>query len=351
MEKVKIVLVDADEGYLTPLVRKFISVYKDAAEIHTITDAAYLQSFFSAPQNMDVLMIDAALFNKDMLKHDIGNIFILTDQGGSGETENWNITYINKYTSVKEICSEVMNNVTTDAEAVLNKREKTKVIMVYSPIGGIGKTTVAAGLCGALAQKRRRALFIGTDTLQTFGYLLNEKTALDSGMEKYFVSHAEDVYEVIKPYIKVELFHILPPFGRALSSLNITGSDFAYLIEKIKKAGEYDYIVIDSSSDFTEHTSLLMGKADYKMIVTGQDRNSVAKLACLLDNIDCSDSSRYLFVCNKYRSAEENVLLSTEYLAKCRIEKYVDYEEEADLMDAEQLASIKSIQALSFSFV
>lgn len=349
MNKLKIVLADTDENYLAPLERKFIDEFENIGEIHVITDKEYLRQYFSAPQSLDILLIDETVFDMEMVKHDIGNIFILTEQSEKREFDNWNISYINKYTSVKEICSEVMDNMATDVG--LSAGESTKIIMVYSPIGGIGKTTVAAGLCGALAQKHKRVLFIGTDTLQTFGYLVEGGAVLAAGLEKYFVTHSENIYEELKPYIKKGLFHILPPFIRALSSLNITGSDYAYLIDKIKTTGEYDYIIIDSSSDFTEHTSLLMGKADYKLILVGQDRNSAGKLACLLNNIDCSDTSRYIFVCNKYRSDKENMLVTSEYLSKCRIKEYVDFEDNADLSDCRQASGVKSIQALSFTFV
>lgn len=351
MNEISIVLADVDETYLAPLERKFIDRFEDEAQIHIITDTGYLKKFFSTPQSIDVLLIDENIFNEDMLKHDIGNVFIMTENSGTRPYENWNISYINKYTSVKEICSEVIDNMATDVGNGLKRGEETKVIMVYSPAGGSGKTTVAAGICGALAHRHKRVLFVGTDTLQTFGKQLGVDGALSIGIEKYFVSRSERIYEVVKPYIKANLFCILPPFERALSSLNITGTDYAYFIDKVKSTKEYDYVVVDSSSDFTEHTSYLMGKADYKLIVAGQDRNSAAKLACLLNNIDCSDNNRYVFVCNKYRSEEENVLITSEYLAKCRIEKYVDFELEADLMDLKQISAIKNIQLLSFIFM
>lgn len=352
MENIIIVLADADEKYLMPLERKFIDEFEYKAEINVITDVDYLNTFFAAPQRLDILVIDEKLYTKDFDKHDINNIFVLSERPEDVQsTVNWNVTYINKYTSVKEIFSEVMENITTNMMGCLPDKDESTVIMVYSPIGGIGKTSIAAGLCGALAQKHKKVLFIGTDTLQTFGYLINNESVLKSGMERLLLSCSENIYDEIRPYIFNGLFSVLPPFVRALSSLNITGADYLYLIEKIKNSKDYDYIVVDSSSEFTEHTSKLMGSVNYTLLITGQDRCSVHKLSCLLENIDCSDSNRFLFVCNKYRSDSENTLVNADYLQKFRIKEYITYEEEIDFMDINQISGIKSIQGLAYAFI
>lgn len=352
MEKAKVILVDTDEMYLMPLERRFIDEFEAGTDIGVITDMEYLKEFFSEPQSMDVLVIDEKAYNQDMQRHTIGNIFILAEKAEQGSQEKGsNLSYISKYTSVMEICREVLDNMSTDISGGAGAKETTRVIMVYSPVGGIGKTTVSIGLSGALAQKHKKVLFMGTDTLQTFGIFNQGNALLGSGAEKAFLSHGDNIYEEVRASIYRDGFSILPQFMSSLSSLSITGSDYLHLIEKIKAAGDYDYILIDSGSEFTEHTSKLMGKADYKLILTGQDQISAYKLSCLLHNIDCSDTNRYVFACNKYRSDLENVLVSPEYLQKCRIKEYVEYEPEIDYMDKSQIAGIKSIQALAFSFI
>lgn len=349
MANIKILLADSDEKYLMPLERKFIDGLEDKVDLIVITDTDYIKQYFATPQKLDILVIHEDMYDSELEKHNISNIFILTenDNKNSGDSDT---KQIYKYTSVKEIYNEVINHSSTRT-VPLNTVEETKILMVYSPIGGIGKTTVSALLCQALADYHKRVLFVGIDSLQTFGCIIDDLPYMESGTEKAMIEKSDYIYETMKSKIITQRYDILPPFYLSLPSLNIKGDDFIHLLNTIKKTRDYDYIILDGTSDFTEDLSRFMGIANHTIIIAGQEKNAVFKLNCLLRNIDCSDNERFVFVCNKYRSDRENHLSSESSKNLCNISEYIDYWHDKAESGSNYSLGNRSIQKLALMFI
>lgn len=348
MANIKILMADTDDKYLMPLERKFIDELEDKADLIVITDPDYLKQYFSTPQKLDILIINEELYDVQLERHDIANVFILTEEEKSPRDTETNQIY--KYTSVKEIYAEVINK-SPAKNASFNNTEETKILMIYSPIGGIGKTSVSAALCEAIAKYHKKVLFIGIDSLQTFGSIIEHLPDMESGAEKLMIEKSEYVYEAIKSKIITRTFDILPPFHLSLPSLNIKGEDYLNLLNCIKATKYYDYIVVDGVSDFNEDISRLMGIANHTIIVAGQDKNSAHKLDCLLRNIDCSDNERFVFVCNKYKNEKENFLTNNHFANLCKVSEYIDSCPENMDSDNTCLSNNRNVQKLALMFV
>jgi cellulose biosynthesis protein BcsQ len=347
VKQIRVLLVDTDEKYLMPLERKFIDGFKGNADINVITDKEFLHTFFAAPQKLDILVINQDLYDQSFERHDIANVFFLTEQmTEDSSTGNLNNNCIYKYTSVKEIFNEVINNSTSITTA---DSQQTQVIFVYSPIGGVGCTSVAMALSAALTRSYKKVLFMSMDSLQTFGFLLPDCGCLPSEVETQMISGNEHVYDAIKSGIFKGDFDYLPPFRLSLPALNITPAHYLNLLNSIKSAGEYDYVVLDSDSSFSPDMSKLMSYANFVVIVSGQDDVSAYKLARLLANIDCSDENKFLFVCNRYRNAKENALTSNSMLRAVKISAYLDYLDSDKVL--EQLAVNRNVQKLAMMFI
>lgn len=352
MANIKIVMADLDEKYLMPLERKFIDEFGDSAEINVITDEAYLQEFFSEPRSLETLIINENLYNRSLERHDINNVYILSEQmPEESTTEALSIDRIYKYTSVKEIYSKVANSSSVKSVMTSKNTKETITIMVYSPIGGIGKTTMAAGLSAAIAKNYKKVLYLSTDNIQAFGHLFSSDSYLPANVERQFFQSNEQIYQGIKGYIQTEVFDYIPPFRMALSSLNITMNEYIHMIQSVKETNEYDYIIVDTVSDFFGGISKLMSVADKVLVVTGQDDYSVYKLERLLNNIDTSDKNKFCFVCNKYDSDSTNFLVSNKYENVCRVNEYIDFDQKIQDANIEQLSEISGIQKIAFLYI
>ncbi|HQA57506.1 MAG TPA: AAA family ATPase [Acetivibrio sp.] len=352
MEKVVVVLADTDEKYLMPLELKFIEEFKDNADMNVITDRDYFNTYFSVPREIDILIINENLYTVDIKRHNIASLFILTESNDvSNEGEPFsNLIY--KYTSVKEIFRRVINASTKDVLSTMGNKEKTQVIMVYSPCGGVGKSTVSLGICAALAGFHKRVLYVNTETIQSYNYMLGNKEYCPGEFEKLLASKKENIVDCLKGAVGFEKFDYILPFKYSASSLNINTKEFKHLVEAVKQAEMYDYIVLDSSSDFTLEKTMMMSFSDKVVIITAQDRVSCLKLEYFLNNIDCSDKNKFIFICNKYLPDRENWLIKGNLVGRCLVSEYIDeFGSDPDSVNVEYLSTNKQLQKLAYTFI
>ena len=349
-----IVLCDEDERYLVPLELKFTEEFGEKAEIIVITDKEYLKSFFSTPQNIDVLIINEDLYDEEYEKQDISNVFLLSEVDNSMQTENMILKRIYKYTSVKQIYNDVVNNMSSETLRAIGDRENNEAefIMVYSPSGGSGNTLVSMGIAGALSKCNKRVLFISTEVIQGFNYYLSNNEYISNNFEKHLHNHSENIVEVLKGAIRKECFDYLLPFRQATNSYNIKLDDYRYLLESLRKSGDYDYIVVDTSCELSNSKTKLMSFCHKVIVVTMQNKVSTAKLERLINNIDCSDRNKFMFICNKYMDSEVNYLIKNPATNNLTIGEYIsNFNFVNNDLSVEFLANDKQFKKLAYMII
>lgn len=341
MKRATIVLADTDQHYLVPLELKLIEELYDKIELEVITDKAYFEEYFAKSRDVEILVVSEDLYSQNMERQNIPNVFLLTEQYVKERTGDLNVNKIFKYTSVKEIYNEILFNTKSK---MFDKRETIiapKIVLVYSALGGSGKTTTAVAVSNCLAANHKRVLFISVEQLQSFQYYLQEKTAVSTELCSELYSGNKNIYEKVKWHIKKERFSYLPPFSVSLASLGIDTGVYHELLKEIKKSGDYDFIVVDTSNDYSKEKADLLGLADKTIILVEQDEYALIKTNALLANIDCSDEDRFIFVCNKYDNTKTNAIVSSAYGKNFHVSVYIDY---ADGMDSKSLDAISKLE-------
>ena len=349
MAGVKILLADEDAQYLLPLVRKFIEGFDNEGEIEVITDASYLETYFQTPRTLDIAVMQESLYQEAFDRHNISSLFFLTEQ----EEEEGALVNrrIYKYTGADTIYKQVINNLANATAAHIRKQGETRILYVYSPCGGSGKTTVAAGISNVFARSNQRTLSLSMDELQSFGWIMEQPGVLPADVERHLMSQSSFVYNLVKPYLAEENFFILPPFSRMLSSLNIREESFIRLLETIVISHDYDYVVVDGAAGFSEAVSRIMSMSQHILIVTQQDPVSRYKMECLLNNLDFSDSRKFTFVCNKYEADKPSSLEQLEKEGRLTISEYIPREPGNSLLKPSEAGQMKSIQKIAYMFM
>ena len=134
MNKPIVVLADLDANYLIPLEDKLTEELYDQIELEIITDKQYFDTFFSTPRKIDTLIISSSLFSQDLLRHNVTDFFVLTEDPGDTQSTD-NVTQIFKYSSTKEIFNQVLYK-NKEMLNVQFTHKETQVIVVTSGIGG-----------------------------------------------------------------------------------------------------------------------------------------------------------------------------------------------------------------------
>lgn len=349
MLQTKIVLVDLDVGYLQMLERAFLLEYRHTAEIVLISTEAYMEEYFAEPQGINILVIHEKQYSASLDRHRINHLFVLTDEGARPTKEIPAGKRVRKSADGAALIDYITRG--TRLAHATNLKAPAQVVLVAAPAGGMGKTTLAAGLCTLLAQHLRRVLFLGIDSLQTYGCLLEADQRLPQDTADLLRQKSPQALGALKPLPTAEgTFDILPPFCAAPDALGITQEDFRFLIDQLRQAGEYDYIFVESGAGFTRDTRALMDLADQVLLVTRQDKNSVYKLKRLLENVDCTGPARYTLVCNHFRNGAENFLEKTVQPGWPAVE-YVGYSSKAAPAAGLHMASLRDIKKLGRLFI
>lgn len=345
MAKPRIILADTDFSYIVPLLKKFVEDYFEKVDLEIITEESFFDETFYRPQTADILVVSNELYTSNLLRHNIAHIFVLNEQYGVA-SDNFNVTYLYKYSSVKELFYEI----TGKSADILQKGGETKkqpnIITFYSAGGGTGKTTLALGVAAVMAKNYKKVLYVNADRMQKFQYLLEDKSVITS-MELYakLGMAADSIFPEIKKVIRTEGFDYLPPFKAPLMSLGVDYSVYRKIVEAARNSGEYDYVVVDADTVFDEEKADLLNSSDKVVIVTRQDGAAVFTTNVLAANLNRRDSDKYLFVCNDYKEEQQTGMgpvVEKNYSIGEYVEHVETYEELKPRVFAEKNGTVRT---------
>jgi pilus assembly protein CpaE len=177
-----------------------------------------------------------------------------------------------------------------------------KVIVVYSPKGGVGCTTVAANLAVTLQNDETPvALVDGNLQFGDVAVALNEqgKNSIADLAPRADELDPEIIDEVMLTHVKSGI-HVLAAPYRPEHAENITGDQFSSVLNYLRKI--YSYIVVDTSTNLEDVTLAAIDSSDIIILLTTQDIPSIknARLFLELADVLSIDRSRILFVMNRF---------------------------------------------------
>lgn len=337
-------------SYIYPLQLKLVEDMFDKIELEIITDKTFFENFFNMPQKADVLIISEHLYSNVVQKHNIRNIFVLVETYEDLDAYPTNVTTIYKYTSMKEIFAVIFGKADGLFENELKSKNEPQLLLVTSAAGGMGKTTVAMGLAAALSKKYKKVLYLNSDYLQTFQWLLfNNAPITDNEVYMKLAQDKNTTYQSIKYLIRNEVFDYLPPFKNALLVLGLEHSIITEIALQAKASREYDYIIVDADSCYDLEKVKLIGAADKVFFILTQKHMAVHVTNQFITNIDINDKDKFIFVCNKYDNKKQNSIVSMADELSFIVNDYVEnFEHYWDMKD-EKFISSSGVQGIAFS--
>lgn len=349
MAKPKIIIADSDKDYIVPIQYKFVEEFFEKVDIEIITDKEYFDEYFSDPKKADVLVISEDFYDSNILRHNIGHIFLMTEQYTEEATAQLNVSHIYKYTSIKEIFTEIIGKSQGALKIKGDGKKAPQIILVTSACGGVGKTTVALGISSCLTKNYKKVLYLNADRLQHFQHFLENKTPI-TAVDVYarFSNPSSLVFSEIKHIVRKEQFNYIPPFKASLMSLGISYLVFAEIASAAKKSLEYDYVIVDADVAFDEFKAGLFNIADKVIIVTKQDTGSVYATNILASNINGLNSEKYLFVCNDFNKNNVNALVASNMSMKFAVNEYIDHFAAYSHLKTDDISKEKGIQKTTF---
>lgn len=348
MEKARVVIADADVNYIMAFQLKWIEQFYDKINLEIITDKEYYKNFLMMHQKIDIFIVSEEFYDVSVRRHNIGNLFILSEDYETNIETDAYTKVIYKYSSIKEIINTVQANSADILKFEENSVNKTQVVLVTSAAGGVGKTTIAMGLAASLADENK-VLYMNSERMHSFGYLLKDKSSLSNNAYISLLDSKNVKFEGIKEYIRNEYFDYIPPFKASLLSLGIKSDIYEKIIGEVKISGEYDYIIIDSDNVFDENKVNMMEMADKVIVVSKENRASIMATKSLIQNINGISRDKYKIIindCNQDVNFEKD-LIAQDFSIDEYVEKISDYEEK-EMKDFSHMKSMQRIKYLLF---
>ncbi len=189
----------------------------------------------------------------------------------------------------------------------------SKVFVVTSGKGGVGKTTITANLSIALASFGRRVLAVDADIgLRNLDMIL--------GLENRIVYDVLDVLEgrvefhkaLVKDKRGLTLW--LLPANQTKNKDAIDRDRWVELINRIKESGEYDYIFIDSPAGIEQGFQIAALPADIALVVVNPEVSSIRDADRIIGLLENMGKKEYYLVINriKWESVKKGEMLSVE---------------------------------------
>ena len=327
----KVLLADPELSYLSTLEIMLLREYGEQISLELVTDAQYLDELFKTPQQIDILVINEHLWKDDYQRQGISNVFMLRESETRGRSEQGFIN-IYKFSSAQN----VINIIDGVLRRMVGEKQHMdgRLVLVYSPQGGCGKTTLAIGAARALQTMGNRVLYVDAEYLQSFGSLLGSTAWADRALVAELAVGRFTKETLERNIIKGEIDYLAPMqyslLGNSLEDLN-----YVALIRIMLESLDYDFIIVDTSNDFNKCKMELIELSSQMVIPFTQDGCGAAVMEALLRNINVTDEKKYLLVCNMFRPGENNALVDSRiwHMITHQIPYQADIQTKDDVQD------------------
>ncbi|WP_299028295.1 response regulator [uncultured Thermanaerothrix sp.] len=180
--------------------------------------------------------------------------------------------------------------------------QKGKIIAVYGPKGGTGKTLLATNLAIALQVQNQRTILVDGD-LQ-FGdvaVILNERgknSVIDLAIRAEELD-AEVVEGVVVAHRETKLSILVAPPTPEMA-LQVSGEQFAKFLQFLSTL--YRFVIVDTSSYLSDTTQSTLETADLIVLITTQELPTLKNVSLFLTLADKSNipRDRLILVLNRY---------------------------------------------------
>ncbi len=191
--------------------------------------------------------------------------------------------------------------------------EPAKIFALYSPKGGSGVSTITANLALVLANEGYKVLVLDGDFLfGDMGVLLNQPSNHSIIDLARFEGNVDD--EIVKDVITTGKVDLLAAPPSVEKSLEVTGPVCERVLDTLSKL-DYDILLVNTSSNLSDPTMVILEKAETVILVVTQEITSVRALRLFMDLMRSLsiDSGKFEVVVNRF---DKNSILTLAKLNK-----------------------------------
>lgn len=279
MIKKKMVLADVDEQYLKELRYEFMEKAPQL-DLITFTKKEKIYEYFEQGSVADILVIDEG-FAEEILKMPSLPVTKIALSSSMDTVEGFHV--LKKYQRMESLLNGILLKYAQDSGTleVVRGDSDTKIATFYSPAGGTGKTTLALAMAIAGAKSGMRILYLNLEEIDSVKDVLDRSPGCLTDVFLALKTKGLQAGITLKEGIGTEPeagFYFISGVESISEYDEIDSDDIKKLLEIIRELSDYELVVIDQSSAFTEKARMILEDADVIFTPVTADEGSMSKL-------------------------------------------------------------------------
>lgn len=292
IKKIRLVLANADVAY-NESISNYIHSSSDATkfDIKLCSNKDSLEQYLANEARIDILLASADILPQDLFEDQERLTMLLEDDQISDEQTARPAVF--KYQPLNQLVSEILSTYYEHygkVQSFLDRNGGARVISVYSPVGGSGKTTAAVNLSKEIALQDYKVFYLNLELLNSTPLFFTSPEDHPSSQILYFVkANQEQLVAKIEslkkyhPYSKVDYFDLAVS---AEEMLALTERETEIFISGLIDTGSYDFIIIDLDSSVQDRVKASLKKSDQIVWLLNHDLQSFHKTYHMLNTAD-----------------------------------------------------------------
>ncbi len=286
MSEKNLIVCDKEILFAVELGENISSRSEYALKVYTYTSVENVLKF-QKRKKIHILIVDERFVFDERKQIGAEQVFVLTKDCcrdlQKGEKQ------IYKFQSADKILAEVFKSYyenTNDSLLKSVRKEKGRLIAVYSPIHRIGKTTFALALGKELARKEK-TLYLNFEEYADIGGRFQQAEGRNFGDLLYFLRQEEGnlPFRLSNMIEKKEELDYVSPIPSCIDLKEISEKDWKLLFESLLKESIYETIILDLSESVQGLFAILQ-MCDQIYMPVLEDAISVNKICRYEENIE-----------------------------------------------------------------
>jgi MinD-like ATPase involved in chromosome partitioning or flagellar assembly len=291
MGRLNLVIADGDERYVESLSGYLLWRYPERFNITSFTSPAGLAGCFSGTDiRADILLTSPQMYAAGVPEDRIGIVIFLSDGSKSGDERYFEVK---KYQHAGRMAGDILGFFSQTAEnrnIPVNGGKRTKIVAVFSPAGGTGKTSVALYSSMLCARKGLSVFYLNMEDIQSTPLFFECGSAKNlSDVLLHVKSQGPNLALKIEAAsctdAELNIQYLSPPES-VLELDEMCSEEIGALVRGAMSSCNYDILFIDMSAGLCGRNRVLLENSDEILVVITPDGGSMAKLNALSREFD-----------------------------------------------------------------
>ncbi len=279
-----LIIADNNIDYAARLSAVIAQSYKHSFSITVFSEEQKLAQFLHK-NSVNVLLADISLANAIMESSNIGLVLVLVENNElllDIKLKDYQI--INKYQRVSKIVQRIFDYYADSNPGnfyTLKTRETSKIIVCFSPGGGVGKSTIAIAMACKYTMLGHRAFYLNLEKFSSTGTFF--KAGSGKGMSELLkcLHQGSELELKIKSLCRQDTATGVLFFSQPDNLLDIeavTVDDLRQIISGLISCSLCEYLIVDTPADISATNMELLDLADQLVIISDVSKTNQQRL-------------------------------------------------------------------------